>query len=340
MSLEEIIQKMEEKTGYTKEQLYDKILKKQMELSGLVSLEGAAYLVARDLGLDLLEEVKKRKLDIANIVDGMRRVDVVGRVFFISEPVEFVRKDGSIGKVVNVYIADETGYVRVVLWDKQVRLVEDKIIEVGSVLRVKDAVAKETNFGIELRLGNRGSVEVLEDSGLELPSVEELSEKYQIQRAVARNYERKNIKELVEGPAEIRGFVVHVFQTDFVYSVCPVCNSRLNSDGVCEIHGKVAPRNLMVINCIVDDGTGHVRVVFFDALAEKLVGLSSQKVASLSLEERYRLITGSLLGKELIIQGVVKNNEVFERLEMSARKVKPVNVKKEAEMLVKELEVG
>ena len=104
---------MEKKTRYTKEQLYEKILKKQMELSGLVSLEGAAHLVARDLGIDLLGEVKERRLEIANIIDGMKSVDVIGRVFHISEPVEFERKDGSIGRVVNLYIGDNSGFARV-----------------------------------------------------------------------------------------------------------------------------------------------------------------------------------------------------------------------------------
>jgi len=332
LKLDEILDKLEKATGYTRQQLYEKVLRKQMELSGLVSLEGAAYLVARDLNVNLLEGFKERRLKIGNVVDGMKKVNVVGRVFFISTPIEFEREDGSVGKVANIYIGDDTGFLRVTLWDKQVSLVEDKKIEVGDVVEVKNAMAKETKFGMELRLNSRSFISHKE--GIELPSVEELIKKY---RPAAEKGERVEIKDLEEGPVVVRGFVVQVFKTDFVYQLCPKCNKKL-VDGKCNEHGAVEPRNLFVINGVLDDGTGYVRVVFFDRNAMVVTGLKPEDLLGLTQDERYTLVSKNILGKEFIITGVVKKNEVFERLELVAKRVEKVDVKGEIERLLKEVE--
>jgi replication factor A1 len=329
LSLDEILEKLEKSTGYTKQQLYDKILKKQMELSGLVSLEGAAHLVARDLNVNLLKE-KKRRLEISNIIDGMKSVDTIGRIFNITKPVEFERKDGSKGKVVNLYVGDKTGFVRVALWDKQVSLIEDGKLNVGDVVEIRNAVAKKTDFGIELRLSSRSSIKPAEEK--DLPTADELREKFKIKPG-----ERVLIKNIEEGPAEIKGFIVQIFNTGFLYSLCPKCNTKL-TDGECSKHGKVEPRHLFVINAIVDDGTAYMRIVFFDKIAERVAGIKTEELLNLSPEERYEKICKSLLGKEFIFMGNVKRNEVFDRLEMTAKNVKDVDVLAESKMLLDEIE--
>jgi len=331
LKLDEILDKLEKATGYTRQQLYEKILKKQTELSGLVSLEGAAYLVARDLKVDLFEGLEKRRLKIGNVVDGMRKVNVVGRVFFISTPIEFEREDGTTGKVSNIYIGDETGFLRVTLWDKQVSLIEDGKIKVGDVVEVKNGVAKETRFGMELRLNSRSFISLKD--GIELPTVEELVKKY---KPITEKAERVEIKDLEEGPVVVRGFIVQVFKTDFVYQLCPKCNKKL-VDGKCEEHGKVEPRNLFVINGILDDGTGHIRIVLFDKNATNATNIKPEDIIGLTQDEKYNLISKNILGKEFIIAGVVKKNDVFERLELVAKRVNKVDIKMEIERLLEEV---
>lgn len=46
VSIEKILSELEEKTKFSRKQLYEKVKKKHEELSGLVSKEGAAHLVA------------------------------------------------------------------------------------------------------------------------------------------------------------------------------------------------------------------------------------------------------------------------------------------------------
>ena len=61
--------------------LEKRIKEKHAEFSGLVSMQGAAHLVARDLGVNIL--VKKRKFKISDMKDGMKNVDLIGRIISI-----------------------------------------------------------------------------------------------------------------------------------------------------------------------------------------------------------------------------------------------------------------
>ena len=54
----DIIQKILSSTGLGAEEVERRILEKQRELSDLVSREGAAFIVAKELGLDLIDRQK------------------------------------------------------------------------------------------------------------------------------------------------------------------------------------------------------------------------------------------------------------------------------------------
>jgi len=63
MSLEEIFKEIEKQTDVSREELIEKVDEKYTQLSGLITKEGAAYLIARELGIDLPSETR-RKLEI------------------------------------------------------------------------------------------------------------------------------------------------------------------------------------------------------------------------------------------------------------------------------------
>ena len=62
----------------------------------------------------------------------------------------------------------------------------------------------------------------------------------------------------------------------------------------------------------------------------------------LSLEDRSKLISKNLLGRELIVKGKVKKNKLYDRLEMVADDFKDLNVLEESKTLAdeKELKLG
>ena len=94
MPLEQAISKIKEASGLSEEEIKGKIDAKLDQLSGLVSKEGAAYIIANELGVKLFEQTSG-KLQIKNILAGMRDVETVGKVTRKFDVKEFQRKDGN-----------------------------------------------------------------------------------------------------------------------------------------------------------------------------------------------------------------------------------------------------
>ena len=64
--LSQIIEKIKEKSALTEEEINSRIKQKMEQLSGLISEEGAAHIIANELGIKLFEAVSG-KLQIKNI---------------------------------------------------------------------------------------------------------------------------------------------------------------------------------------------------------------------------------------------------------------------------------
>src|SRR3989339_74151 len=117
LSYEEIIAKIKEKSSISDSELSDKVERKVAQLAGLVSREGAAHIVASELGIKLFEQLSGR-LQIKNILNGMRDVETVGKVLQVFDERQF-SSNGREGKVASLQVADETGSIRVVMWNEQ-----------------------------------------------------------------------------------------------------------------------------------------------------------------------------------------------------------------------------
>ena len=80
-----------------------------------------------------------------------------------AEPVRtFDRDDGSEGRVANLVIGDETGRVRVTLWDEKADIATE--IEPGTAVEVVDGYVRERDGDLELHVGDRGAVEELDET--------------------------------------------------------------------------------------------------------------------------------------------------------------------------------
>ena len=82
-SYDEIVRRIEEKTGLPKEEIEEKVSKKVTQLSDLVSKEGAAHIVANQLGIKLFENLGERRVKIKEIAKGSSFVNILGRVIAI-----------------------------------------------------------------------------------------------------------------------------------------------------------------------------------------------------------------------------------------------------------------
>jgi replication factor A1 len=333
MSLEEILAEIEKFSGLSREDVIRRVEEKKREFADMLTEEGAAYLVANELGLDLLER-RRRQLEIKNIVAGMRNVNFIGRVFNITPIINFERQDGSFGKVVNIFVGDDTGFVRIPLWNDQVKLVEEGELKLGDSIQVTNGIAREGMYGIEVSIGKYGFINKIEYE--DIPDLDYLKKKYLFPSA-----ERTEIKNLVPGKAEIVGTVVHVFKSKLFFEICPECeNTLMKKDQklVCPQHGEVLPSKALLITTIIDDGTGNIRAVFFREQAEKVLQLSAKELEEIEEEKRYDVVKERLLGRELQLTGRVKKNIVFDRIEFIVSEAKDLNVLEESKRLAEELE--
>ncbi len=320
--MDELVKRMSFASGMTEEEILSKIEDKKLELSGLISDEGAAYIVAKEMGIDL---VQQQKLNIESVIPGMQNADVVGKIVKIS-PVREFKTEKAQGRVCNLTIADETGSLRLSLWNEETEKLQD--IKEGDVVRIKGYVKEDNLGGPEMRIGRHGS---LEKSDEVIKSV-----------VTRRQAERAKIADLREGQhKEIRAAVVQAFEGNVFYEICPECKARLKEETEykCADHGEVQPEYGLILSGIADDGSGNVRAVFFNEQAEKLIGMT--KADAKKLFDRKKKLSAVVecvpLGKEFLLAGKVRRNSFFDRLEFVVSDVRDVDVKKEIDILLNKL---
>ncbi|MBP2172082.1 replication factor A [Methanococcus voltae] len=181
-----ILQKM------SQEEMDSKISQKIDEASGLIDEKGALMLVAQELNIEIpYEDDEDFDYTISDILEGQRDVEVTGRIVEISSIKEFTKKDGSTGKLASLRIADNSGAIRLTLWNDKADLVAD--LKKGNVIKIENAFARNWNNKMELNSGSELSIERLEEyDESKYPKIKE-------------NY---NISELVENlPASIEATV-------------------------------------------------------------------------------------------------------------------------------------
>jgi replication factor A1 len=311
---ERILEKISKRSGLGKGEIESKIKDKRSKLSGLISKEGAAQIVASELGISFEGE----NLKIDELLSGMRNVNVVGKVIRISPVRTFKTKKGEESKVVNFWIADDSSNVRVVLWDtNHVALVEKGEIKEGVVVEINNGAMRDN----EIHLGNFSDVKVSDETFRDEELVTE------------KVFHKKKISDLRKGEsASTRAFIVQAFGPRY-FSVCPECGKKVESEGkdfVCKAHGKVIPKEKAVMTLVLDDGTDSIRAVMFH---ESLKGLGLED-SEIENQEVLSKKKENLLGKEMVFSGNVRINNFFNNPEIIVEDAKEVDVDK----VIKELE--
>ena len=284
---ERIIEKIAKLSNVPKEEIERRIEAKRAKLSGLISKEGAAQVVAAELGISFDNE----KLKIEELLPGMRKVNLVAKVMSVSPVRSFKTKKGDDGKVANLFVADETANIKIVLWDTN----HIALIEEGKIFE---------NVVIEIANGS------MRDNEVHLGSFSELKISNEVINDVktGKTFREKNISELKNSDyAKVRGIVVQSYDPRFFY-VCPDCRKKVNQENggfVCAEHGNVAGEKRALFNVIIDDGTETIRAVAFH---DTLPGLG---LTNLENPEELAQQREMLLGKELLFFGNVRANKMY-----------------------------
>lgn len=313
--MSDLIKKLSEQTEMDEEEIRSMIREKQSGLT--ISEEGAAYLIAKELGVNLVK--KPERLKIENIIPGMQNVDITGRITNIYPVREFSTEKAS-GKVMNFEISDGTGIVRVCLWNDEIEGAEG--LAEGDTVRIRGYI-KEGLRGLEIRLGRGGAINKSDE---EFPSIE----------MKPKSLERTYISELSVGfKREIRATLVQTFETNPFFTLCSQCNARLKEDK-CPEHGEVEPKYGLIVTGIIDDGSENIRMVVFGENAEKILNMKIDEARKkfMMKMDKAAIFSKVCLGKEYIFEGNVRRNDFFDRLEFSITGIRDVNVIEEIERIL------
>lgn len=327
LNYEDIVSKIKEDRGLSENEISTRVNEKMVQLGDLISKSGAAHIVANELGVKLYD-LKKRRFKIKDLVAGISSVDIVGKVLTLYGIREFSRNNTP-GKVASILLGDETGTVRVVIWDtKQIAYLENHELTEGMIIRVKNAYVKDNNGFKEMHVGSRGELEL---------NVDEDVGEIRFNSVATERREKRKISDLKHGDfASLNGFIVQLFEPKF-YDACVECNRKVlldNGKGRCEQHGDVETRKNAILNFYLDDGSGNLRVVAFRDNVKKLIPDPESLQGDIEKFEAYK---NQLLGSFISVDGKAVKNMMFERIEFIANNIHEFDVDSRIDELLKEI---
>ncbi len=300
------------------EEFEGKIKGKINELSGLISEEGAAHIIANELGVEVIPRGQAR-LTVRELYPGMRSISLLAKVIRKFDVREFAKGE-STGKVCSMVVGDETGTVRVVAWNEQVNALRP--VGENDIILVKEGYVRDNKGSKEMHLGEKSQL-IVNPKGETVTTVRS-----------GLSYERKTIADLDQTieAAELLCTVVQVFDPRF-FEQCSRCSKRVSpTEGasLCPEHGPVAPSLSYVLNLILDDGTGTIRGVFWKSQVEQITGKDEQQMAVYrDSPHLFEDLKTDLLGEQLKVKGRPKKNEMFDRLEFNVSIAEKANPEEE-----------
>ncbi|MFW9787127.1 MAG: OB-fold nucleic acid binding domain-containing protein [Candidatus Thorarchaeota archaeon] len=259
LTLEETIELiLKHRSDYERKDILSMIEEKRNELGReVINDESAAMIVARELGVDLHQMSPKARQRIGDITEATRSIALTAKVINIGTVRTFSRKDGGgEGRVASIMVSDETGGIRVVLWDDLTNAVSENIISIGDVVQFRGAyVKKGLGDALELNLGRMGQIRVLEDYEIEDLGIDFTEPTMGAQK----------VSDLKDGLFNISLKV----KVQRVFRLSTFTRQRDGSEG-------------RVLSIVGADETGTVRLVFWDDKATEMENAEEDEVIQIS----------------------------------------------------------
>jgi replication factor A1 len=300
-----LLDRISRSSGLKKEEIERKIEAKKAKLSGLISKEGAAQIVAAELGINFNEE----RMKISELVQGMRRANVLGKVIQLS-PVREFNKNGRQGKVASLTLADDTSNIRTVFWDtNHISLIEQGKIKEDSIIEVSNANVRNG----ELHLSSFADVK-LSSEKIENPVTQKV-------------FSQSKLSDARPGQSlKTRAVIVHTFEPRY-FEVNPESGKKFTE---ADKNNGLQPKKRALLTITLDDGTETIRSTLFGEQINKL-GLTDEQIFSI---EEFNKVKSTLLGEEKIFSGNLRENQMFNSTDFIINDVQEVNPQE----LIKELE--
>jgi hypothetical protein len=156
------------KPEITREELMSMIQeKKQTVGAGFLTDQGALFLIAGELGVQL-QRVTTTDLTLKDLYVGANDITVVARILAIYPVSEYNKKDGGgIGRYRRLVLFDRNNLSKLTIWDDNAEAIKLEGISVDSPVRVLNGYVRQGLDGKpNLNLGRRGKIELLGDEKL------------------------------------------------------------------------------------------------------------------------------------------------------------------------------
>jgi len=297
LSYEEAVSKIKESANLTEEEINSRVNAKLSQFSGLVSREGAAHIVANELGVKLIQPAQQAaKLKIANILSGMQNVEVLAKIINIYPAKQF-NTNGREGQVGSIFMGDDSGVMRSVFWNDQANKLQ--FLNKDDIVRIKGAYVRQNrNDQLELHLNDRSNI--LVNPPGETVEVKEYKPETP----------RRKINEIKDDDrfVEVLGTIIEVFDLKFF-------EDKRNSTPEKPVYS-------YLVSVFLDDGTAAVRTVFFRDTVQQLTKKSHEDLMKFqSNPQGWDSIKNDPLGNFVKINARVNKNEMYNRIELIANDV-------------------
>jgi hypothetical protein len=100
--------------------------------------------------------VRRNSLQVRDLRMGMRKVDLKAKVIEIAKPTLVFTRFGNYANVANALVADETGAIKLCLWNDQINS-----IAVGDTVQIENARISTFRGEKQLRIGKNGTLRKL-----------------------------------------------------------------------------------------------------------------------------------------------------------------------------------
>ena len=256
MKTEAYINKIIEDTGLSKTEIKSLVEEKKEELKGLISDEGALFVIAKELGVEVSGEnqelLNEIELNISDITLNMKNIVLVGRIKDIFNLNSFKKSNGEVGYVGAFKLHDNTGDIRIVLWDDQVNVFKDERFEKNEIVKILNGNAKQGRYGgIEIHIGRFSKI-VLAPEDVDYKKYPKIKEEFKLINEINEKLGSISIEGKVMNRSPVREFT--------------------RKDG----------QNGRVSSLTVRDSSGKIRISFWNEDIDKIENIEIGDFISLS----------------------------------------------------------
>ncbi|MDH7476950.1 MAG: hypothetical protein QHH17_01030 [Candidatus Bathyarchaeota archaeon] len=102
-------------------------------------------------GYSIIKDRKPHSFQIGDLRIGMKKVNVKAKVLEIAKPTLVFTRFGNYASVANALIADETGKIKLCLWNEQI-----DSVSIGDTVQIENANTSAFRGEKQLRIGRKG----------------------------------------------------------------------------------------------------------------------------------------------------------------------------------------